>query len=114
MSAILPVDLRSAAELLRSAFASDLGEMAAGDFVRSWCAIAYLFPGLHPDSYEDEDSGWPSVLRPFAAEAWRRASEGTLTDEELYPSDATWTGLYDRGFGRKPQTDARRREIACN
>jgi hypothetical protein len=52
--------------------------------VRAWCAIAYLYPGLHPDGCEDFESGWPRVLRRFAAEAWRRADAGELTDNELY------------------------------
>ena len=52
-------------------------------FLRAWCAVAYAFPGLHPDGYEDEGSGWPRALRRFAAEAWRRAGAGELSDEEL-------------------------------
>lgn len=39
---------------------------------------------VHPDGYECEDSGWPRGLRRFAAEAWRRADAGELTDSELY------------------------------
>src|SRR2546430_2032329 len=30
---------------------------------RAWCAVAYAFHGLHPDGYEDADSGWPRVLK---------------------------------------------------
>jgi hypothetical protein len=56
--------------------------------VRAWSSVAYLFPGLHPDGFEDADSGWPHVLKRFAAEAWRRAEAGELADEELYPCDA--------------------------
>jgi len=43
-----------------------------------------LFPGLHPDGFEEADSGWPRVLRRVAAEAWRRAEAGELSDDELY------------------------------
>jgi hypothetical protein len=39
--------------------------------------------------------GWPRVLRRFAAEAWRRVEAGEITEEELYPCDASWCGLYD-------------------
>ena len=35
-------------------------------------------------SRDSADSGWPRVLRRFAAEAWRRADTGELTDNELY------------------------------
>ena len=40
--------------------------------------------------------GWPRVLKRFAAEAWRRADAGELADNELYCTDAAWSGLYDR------------------
>ena len=33
--------------------------------------MAYAFPGLHPDGYEDEGSGCPSALR----EAWVREAD---------------------------------------
>lgn len=36
------------------------------------------------------------MLHRFAAEAWRRAGSGELSEEELYPVDAQWAGLYDR------------------
>ena len=62
-------------------------------FVRAWSAIAYLHPGLHPDGYEAADSGWPRGLRRFAAEAWRRADAGELTDNELYCYQACKTRL---------------------
>jgi len=39
--------------------------------------------GLHPDGFEDAESGWPRVLRRFAAEAWRRAEADELDDAEL-------------------------------
>ena len=68
-------------------------------FVAAWCAIAYLFPGLHPDGYECADSGWLRVLRRFAAEAWRRADAGELTDNELYCYQACKTRLRRHGLG---------------
>jgi hypothetical protein len=51
-------------------------------------------------------------LRRFAAEAWRRAEAGELVDEELYPSDAQWSGLYDRMTNPTPGETERRRELA--
>ncbi len=68
----------------RIALTDPLERLPKPTFVRAWCAIAYLFPGLHPEGYESPDSGWPRVLRRFAAEAWRRADAGELTDNELY------------------------------
>ena len=59
--------------------------------IASQCAC--LHPGLHPDGYDSADSGWPRVLRRFAAEAWRRADAGELTDNELYCYQACKTRL---------------------
>jgi len=83
-------------------------------FLRAWCAVAYAFPGLHPDGYEDEGSGWPRALSSFAAEAWRRAGAGELSDEELYPGDAQWAGLYDRMCEREEDETERRFQIAAD
>ena len=57
-------------------------------FLRAWCSIAWLHPGLHPDGYQGRDSGWPKELRPLAREAFRRRQAGRLTDIELYPYPA--------------------------
>ena len=76
------------------ALTGSLERLPKPTFVRAWRAIAYLYPGLHPDGYASADSGWPRVLRRFAAEAWRRADAGELADEELYACDAQWSGLY--------------------
>ena len=54
------------------------------EFMRAWCSLSYLYPGLHPDGYKSKGSGWPKKLKPIAAEAWRRAGAGELTDNELY------------------------------
>jgi hypothetical protein len=82
--------------------------------LRAWCSVAYLFPGLHPDGFEDADSGWPRVLKRFAAEAWRRADAGELADEELYPSDSQWCGLYDRMFPHTADEIERRLALAAD
>lgn len=81
---------------------------------RAWCSIAYLFPGLHPDGFENADSGWPRVLKRFAAEAWRRTEAGELADEELYPSDSQWCGLYDRMHTHDPNEMERRFALAAD
>lgn len=94
--------------------AGPLERLLKPDFVRVWCCIAYLFPGLHPDGFEDADSGWPRSLRRFAVEAWRRAEAGELADEELYPCDSQWSGLYDRMTSHTPEETARRTELAAS
>jgi hypothetical protein len=109
----VPNSLRAAGGVIRAAVAQPLDQMTATAFVRAWCCVTYLFPGLHPDGWEDADSGWPCVLRRFPAEAWRRADAGALSDEELYPCDAQWAGLYDRMAVHAPDETERRVELAA-
>ena len=107
----IPASLRDAAQHLRAGWQLPPDQLSKNDFVRAWSAVAYLFPGLHPDGFEDADSGWPVALKRFAAEAWRRAEAGELDDAELYPSDAQWVGLYDRMTRHTPKETARREEL---
>jgi len=81
---------------------------------RAWSSVAYLFPGLHPDGFEGADSGWPRVLKRFAAEAWRRADAGGLADAELYCSDAAWCGLYDQMHAHEPDEMDHRIALAAD
>ena len=108
----IPDSPRNAATQLRIVLAQSLETLPKPDFVRAWSSIAYLFPGLHPDGFEDADSGWPRVLRRFAAEAWRRAEAGELDDAELYPADAQWSGLCDQIKNPTPEESHRRQELA--
>ncbi len=110
----VPNTLCGAGRELRSAFAAQLGQLPKPAFLRAWCAVAYAFPGLHPDGYEDAGSGWPRALKRFATEAWRRAEAGELSDEELYPGDAQWAGLYDRMLEREEDETERRFQIAAD
>lgn len=50
---------------------------------------------------------------PFAAEAWRLAETGELSDDELYPWDAQWCGLYDRIFPHTAEEMERRLKLAA-
>ena len=54
------------------------------------------------------------MLRGFADEAWRRAEVGELADEELYPSDSQWSGLYDRMFPHTVEEMERRLALAAD
>jgi len=84
------------------------------DFLRAWCSISCLYPGLHPDGFEESGSGWTRSLKPFAAEAWHRAGNGELADEQSYPSDAQWSGLYDRLTSPTPEETEHRTELAAS
>lgn len=105
--------MRNAARELRLSLARSLEKLPREQFVRACSAGAYLFPGLHPDGYDDADSGWPYGIRRFAAGAWRRADAGELADEELHPGGAAWSGLYDRMLVHLPEETEHRVEFAA-
>ena len=109
----IPNSVDSATDVLASTFGIRLESLSKFEFVRAWCALSYLNPGLHPDGFEEPDSGWPENLKPHAVEAWRRAEIGELADEEMYPCDATWAGLYDQMDTHTDQETARRLELAA-
>ena len=81
------------------------------EFMKTWFAVAYEFPGLHPDDYDSPESAWPSPFLPLAKEAWRRAGRGEISDEILYPSDAQWAGIYDNLTCPSANEHSRRNEI---
>ena len=109
----IPSSLCTAGRELRMGFRATPEKMSREEFVRTWSAVAYLFPSLHPDGYEDSESGWPRALKRFAGEAWRRAEAGELADDELYCSDAQWCGLYDRMHSHEPDETERRMALAA-
>jgi DNA (cytosine-5)-methyltransferase 1 len=106
--------------LVRAADSQTLRDVSAAEFKRGWYAVGFLYPGLHPDSALDHgdevsdvaqdileirqieprllapnyvESGWPVILAPVAAEAWRRYEAGELEGGELYCSEAVIAGL---------------------
>jgi hypothetical protein len=109
----IPNSAKDAGAQIRHALARPLDQLTKSSFVRAWSSIAYLFPGLHPDGFEDAESGWPRVLRRFAAEAWRRTEAGDFGDDELYTSDAQWSGLYDQMSAHTSDETERRRRLAA-
>jgi hypothetical protein len=113
-SIYIPNHLRSAGRELRLALNQPLNQLSHQTFLRAWCVVAYLFPGLHPDGFEAGDSGWPRGLKRFAAEAWRRVEAGEITEDELYPSDSQWCGLYDRMHTHEPDEMERRLALAAD
>lgn len=97
---------------MRAARSADLSTLSRPAFVTVWSSLSYLYPGLHPDGYQHARSGWPHSLRPVAREAWRRAGDGELCDEEIYPCDAQWAGLCDQMTELYPEEITRRRTLA--
>ncbi len=106
----VPCTKHDAGLVLRLSFNEPVEELSHEAFINVWHAIAYLFPGLHPDGYDEPGSGWPRVLKRFAAEAWRRAEAGQLVDSELYPVEAAWCAIYDT-LARPPTRDETRRRV---
>lgn len=122
----IPSNERQALQWLIPALDSPLSDMPQEDFLKAWFAIGYLYGGLHPDaatdhgteiSMKDEGpdrfrlieprliapfyvkSGWPVVLAPLADEAWARAEDGLLEDDELYCYELVKVGILDRMTG---------------
>jgi hypothetical protein len=80
----IPPSCRTAEKHLAFAFKKGLPALTKKEFVRGWCSLSFLYPGLHPDGFASRGSGWPGHFKPFAAEAWRRFKAGELTGNELH------------------------------
>lgn len=109
----IPNSVESAFRDLHSISSLPFESLPKAIFVRAWCALAYAYPGLHPDGYDDPDSGWPPELMRYVAEAWRRFEAGEMNEDEMYPSDANWSGIYDRMPTYTVEEASRRFEIAA-
>jgi len=92
----IPKSLNDAESHLQVAMNAEPASLSPKDFNRAWCCLSYLYSGLHPDDYEQPDSGWTGDLKSFAVEAWRRFEAGLIGECVLYPSDATHAGLRAR------------------
>jgi hypothetical protein len=92
----VPPSAKDAKSCFFTNFNAPLCKLEIHDFISKWYALVYLAPGLHPDGYECEDSGWPDNLKPYAAEAWRRHDIGELSTDQLYCGHASWAGIYDQ------------------
>jgi hypothetical protein len=79
--------------LLEALKCKDIKSLDKDAFLGIWKAIAFLFSGLHPDGFEDDDSGWPEELKPFAEEAWRRYEENEISGEDIYPAEEARKGI---------------------
>ena len=54
--------------------------------IKGYHQIFEQYPGLHPDGFDDCESGWPEDLKPICAEMWRRvrAPESKVNLENMY------------------------------
>lgn len=111
---LIPSSPRNAVTRIRKVFEKPAGSLERIEFLKAWFAVAYIFPGLHPDDYDSPGSGWPKILQPLADEAWQRAERGEIHDDELYPSDAQWAGTFDRLNAVSERETAHRKMIDLN
>src|SRR2546423_1517597 len=74
----VPNSMKEAGAQVRNALAKPINTLSKDEFVRAWSSLAYLFPGLHPDGFDDTESGWPRIPKRFATEAWRRANDDEI------------------------------------
>ena len=113
------IDAARQLELLASLDRRALRLLPAGDFLRGWHALLFLFPHLHPDNALDhghsvenvpitqrvlpgfEDilsrryarSGWPVALELIGCEAWRRYDAHEFSRDQFYCVEAQCAGL---------------------
>jgi hypothetical protein len=54
--------------------------------VRGYHQIFEQYHGLHPDGFDDMDSGWPEELKPICAEMWRRVESlaSSVKPDQMY------------------------------
>ena len=93
IQAYIPESIQDAESHLSRSLSASIEQLPNPEFAKAWSSVCFLNPGLHPDGYEEADSGWPESLRKFAADAWRRFDAGEIGEEVMYPSDATHAGL---------------------
>lgn len=98
--------MRKRKQILKEALKhGNLESLEKEDFLDAWKAIAFLYPGLHPDEADNPDGGWPEELKPFAEEAFRRYEAGELADDQLYPWQEAMKGIKEntsKARGRPP------------
>ena len=63
--------------------------------IRGYHQIFEKYPGLHPDGFDDPESGWPEVLKPVCAEMWRRAEapSSKIKPDQMYYINRTFRKL---------------------
>ncbi len=73
----------------------DYSELSTEAFQAVYRTVLGLCPGLHPDDFGEEGSGWDDspVLEAVGEEAWRRYETGEFSDEDLYDVEAQRAGF---------------------
>lgn len=71
--------------------------------VRGYHQIFEQYPGLHPDGFDEIDSGWPKELKPICSEMWRRAesSAAIIKQDQMYYINKAFRKLVDDSAKRR-------------
>lgn len=66
--------------------AGNLEEIKDKSLIKGYHQIFEQYPGLHPDGFDDPDSGWTEELRLICAEMWRRTElpESEVNEDHMY------------------------------
>lgn len=81
----IPASVEAAENTIAAIDAAKLAALPKSEFIRIWCSVLYLNPGLHTDNFFDPDYTCEPIIRSILAEVWRRADAGEMGDSELYP-----------------------------
>ena len=81
----IPKSICQATRALGGVNGLPLQSVPKDEFMKAWCSLVYLLPGLHADRYFEPGNGLTRKVNAMLAEVWRRADEGQMTDDELYP-----------------------------
>lgn len=111
--AFIPRSSAEAEKTLAALLKSKLGEMSTAELIKVWCAAAYLYPGIHPDDYDESSNDWPKDAKAIAGEVWRRYDKHEIDDEDVYQSDAAWAGVYDLMSSHTAQETERRKALTA-
>lgn len=82
----VPPSVNAAEKHMKAALSGRIESLPKREFLRAYCSLVYLYPGFHPDCWEDWDG--PRDFASLIDEAGRRADAGLLTENELYPYTA--------------------------
>jgi DNA (cytosine-5)-methyltransferase 1 len=120
--------------------AKSLRKISPPEFKRTWYAVAFIYPGLHPDGALEHghaiipkakdhplaecgdsrliapyyaQSGWPVALAALAKEAWRRYQEKNLSEDEFYCSEAQIAGMCHRNPNLASEVARERERLAA-
>ncbi|GAA5119357.1 hypothetical protein JIN84_21785 [Luteolibacter yonseiensis] len=66
-------------------------------FLKAWWAIAWLYPGFHPDDYRQSED--VPYSKEFTEEAFRRAEIGEIKDDVLYAAEAAHHAVWLKPIG---------------